>query len=867
MKHCLSAILMAIFLVSCADKELNAPDMDNNPQSDVSTADDVLVSGQCRVLFSEEVTAALEASIESGAIQTKSTGIDQMFKEMGVTSAERLFPHAGEFEPRTRKEGLHRWYVLEYSEAVSYTKASGGLEGLPGVEFVEPVRKIKINDYAFNDTFYDQMWGLNNLNKPKYDINVIPVWENYTTGNPDVIVSVVDNGVEIKHEDLADNCLKSGHYNSVDGTSAIYPGDHGTHVAGTIAAVGNNGMGVVGIAGGDAKKGQKGVKILSCQIFKQLPDGSTANGNSAAAIKWGADHGAVISQNSWGYTFDSDGDGNVTGDELRRALAATASDSDVAAIDYFIKYAGCDNNGNQLPDSPMKGGVVIFAAGNDNIANGAPANYEPVIAVGSFASDGTKSSFSNYGPWVDIAAPGSEILSTVTGGGYASMNGTSMACPHVSGVAALVLSHHGGPGFTNEMLKEKLLKSANSTDFPSSYQIGPMIDAYGAMTYGTDAAPAKVTDLAVSSRANTLDLAWTVPADEEGKPAYGFLILYGKDKTKIEDATSANYKSVSFTTFTPDLAAGKKAEFSIKGLDFEAEYFVKVFAYSYGRNYSDPTEVHSVKTSANNLPVITNLYEGSYSIKSYEVLEVPFIISDPDGHVVEAEVTCAATHVFSPSLEADSYVFKVVGKEVAPGDYEAVFTATDEYGAKATYKMPFSVLDNEAPVIIKEIEDILLSAKGKEMSIDMTEYVTDPDGEQLKYDITVSNNKVVHVTPRADRLYVTALAYGLVDVEIAASDVRGEKVVFNFKVLVKDPSDPVSVYPNPVTDYVNVGTLDMAETVITITSSTGKVMHEETSQVSGIEPARIDMTGFAPGSYSVTVSFGGNEYKRTVVKL
>ncbi len=149
----------------------------------------------------------------------------------------------------------------------------------------------------------------------------------------------------------------------------------------------------------------------------------------------------------------------------------------------------------------------------------------------------------------------------------------------------------------------------------------------------------------------------------------------------------------------------------------------------------------------------------------------------------------------------------------------------------------------------------------------MNENVSDPDGEQLKYDITVSNNKVVHVTPRADRLYVTALAYGLVDVEIAASDVRGEKVVFNFKVLVKDPSDPVSVYPNPVTDYVNVGTLDMAETVITITSSTGKVMHEETSQVSGIEPARIDMTGFAPGSYSVTVSFGGNEYKRTVVKL
>lgn len=864
MKRCLSAILMAILLVSCVDKEFNAPDMDNYPQSDVSAADNALVPGECKVFFSEEVTAAIEASLESGEVMTKSVAIDQMFKEMGVTSMKRLFPHAGEFEPRTRKEGLHRWYVLEYSEQVTYTKASGGLADLPGVEIVEPVRKIKINDYAFNDTFYDQMWGLNNLNKPKYDINVIPVWENYTTGNPDIIVSVVDEGVEIKHEDLADNCLKSGHYNTLNNTSTIVPGNHGTHVAGTIAAVGNNGKGVVGIAGGDAKKGQKGVKIMSCQI---LSDETTARGNSAAAIKWGADHGAVISQNSWGYNYDDDGDGNLTGDELRSAMAGKANDSDAAAIDYFIKYAGCDNNGNQLPDSPMKGGVVIFAAGNDNIENGAPANYESVIAVGSLAPDGTKSSFSNYGSWVDIAAPGTDILSTVTGGGYASMNGTSMACPHVSGVAALVLSHHGGPGFTNEMLKEKLLKGANSIDLPASYKIGPMLDAYGAMTYGTDAAPAKVTDLAVSTRANTLDLTWTVPSDEDGKPAYGFLILYGSDKTKIEEATSANYKSVSFATFTPGLAVGKKAEFSVKGLDFETEYFVKVLAYSYGRNYSDPTDVQSVKTSANNLPVITNLYDGSYSIKSYEVLEVPFTISDPDGHTVEVQVSCTAAHVFSPSFEADSYVFKVVGKEVAPGDYEAVFTATDEYGAKATYKMQFSVLDNEAPVILKEIEDILLSAKGKEMSIDMTEYVTDPDGEQLKYEVTVSNNKVVHLTPREDRMYVTALSYGLVDVEIAASDVRGEKAVFNFKVLVKDPSDPVSVYPNPVVDFVNVGTLDLAETVVTIVNSTGKVMYEGTSEVSGLEPARIDMSGYAPGTYSVNVAFGGNEYKRTVVKL
>ena len=121
-----------------------------------------------------------------------------------------------------------------------------------------------------------------------------------------------------------------------------------------------------------------------------------------------------------------------------------------------------DNSGNQLPNSMMKGGVVIFAAGNDGIENGAPANYAPVIAVGAISKDGTKASYSNYGSWCDIAAPGTDIVSTLPNGQYGNLTGTSMACPHVSGVAALVVSYCGGPGFTNDMLKEKLLKSANT---------------------------------------------------------------------------------------------------------------------------------------------------------------------------------------------------------------------------------------------------------------------------------------------------------------------------------------------------------------------------------------------------------------------
>ena len=160
-----------------------------------------------------------------------------------------------------------------------------------------------------------------------------------------------------------------------------------------------------------------------------------------------------------------------------------------------------------------------------------------------------------------------------------------------------------------------------------------------------------------------------------------------------------------------------------------------------------------------------------------------------------------------------------------------------------------------------------MTAKGREFIIDMTEYVDDPDGEQLKYEATISNPKVAHVTSKGNQLIGTALSYGSVDVTVVAKDARGEKVTFTFKVTVKDPSDPLSLYPNPVKDFLNVATLDLADTEIVISSSTGKVMFHEVMKVSAQDPARIDMTSYVPGTYSVHVKFGGKVYKKNVVKL
>lgn len=859
MKNFFYAVVMALLLVSCVEEEMNTS-ADVSAQVPETVSDKAFVQGMLNVYLSEEMAAELESSLSQGTMVTKSSDFNIALEDLNITSIRRVYPYAGEYEEVLKARGRHRWYEIRYAEGQPLTKASEELGLISGIEMVEPVRKIALNDY--NEM--DGLWGLDNVLNPQYDINVKPVWEHYTKGDPKVIVSVMDTGVDLKHEDLAGNMASTGHYNGLTGATSVVAGDHGTHVAGTIAAVGNNGKGITGIAGGDAAKGQKGVTIISSQMLPD--DGGNTNAAVNAMIQALAS-GAVISQNSWGYSFDFNGDGSITGDELTAQLAAEINPTLKNAVDDFIDLAGCDAAGNQLPNSPMKGGIVIFAAGNESVKNGAPANYERVMAVGSIASDGSKSTFSNYGDWVDICAPGTAILSTVPGNQYGELSGTSMACPHVSGVAALVLSYCGGPGFTNEMLWDKLIGGSNKTAVPASYQIGGLVDAYGAIVYGEDEAPAQVTDLKVEPLSNTLNLEWTATADEDDKPAYGYMVLYSTDKDKLEAATVDNYNTVGSAFCTPDLAAGKKVEFAVKGLEFSKEYYVKVLAYSYGLNYAEASEVVTVSTGKNNAPVIENLYTGKYEFKPAETLEVRFKITEPDGHDVEVTADATSDFTFAAVSGTDEYKLTVVGKNVKPGNYSATVKANDEYGMTASLKVNYTVLDNRPPEILNEIDDMLFTARGKELLLEMDEYVYDADEEQLDYEFYVSNDKVVHLVARKNRIYVTALSYGTADVEILATDVKGEEVVFSFKVLVKNPAEPVSVYPNPVTDYVNISTMDMADTDITITSATGKVVYNATEKVSGYEPAKINMTGCAPGVYSVAVSYGGNEYTQTIVKL
>ncbi len=852
--------------------------MEEETQTSVQEA--IYERGRLNVNFDEQTAQLIEEDLASGGIVTKasSPGIAALYGELGIESLERLFPYAGEYEPRTRAEGLHRWYKVTYKKTVSVTKASEKVEAIPGVIIAEPEPAVKISSY-FNDPYAKYQWHYHNdgtlssKHKSGADINVLPVWQNYTVGSEKVIVSVVDGGIDYGHEDLAD--AYAGGRNFVSG-GKVTAHTHGTHVAGTIGAVSNNGKGVEGIAGGDASQGIKGVRLLSCQIFETSSDGSDNGGDSATAIKWGADNGAVISQNSWGYDYDSNNDGKLTGSEYEAAMAATISSAHKAAVDYFIKYAGCDNDGNQLPDSPMKGGVVIFAAGNDAIENGAPANYEPIIAVGSIGPDYSRAYYSNYGSWVDIAAPGGDsyfdngqIYSTLPDNKYGWMQGTSMACPHVSGVAALIVSYYGGQGFTNDMLKERLIGGARKDVLSSNAKIGPLADALGSIVYGDSQAPAPVGDYSVEAKANNLNFSWEVTSDKNGNNAYGFILFAAKDKALFSNLDYGNIPSGMSSTvvYSKEASQGDEISGGIKDLDFGTPYYTAIVAFSYGRNFSGLSEIKAVNTLPNNPPVIETSYTGDYRIPSHTTLTIPFTISDPDGHdfTVKYQPATTSAETFGLNSASGGYELKISGPLADAGVYTAHVIASDKWDS-TDYGITFEILENHPPVVIKQIEDMILDAPGSKFSIDMSEYVEDPDGETLKYSIQNRNVSVLHINPKDNILNGTALDYGVASVTVTGADAKNKTAEFSFRVAIPDPEKPVTAYPNPVVDYLYVGTGALASTEITIRSETGSLIFRTVSDVSILNPAVIDMSGEAPGKYLVTVKIGDNEYNQTIVK-
>lgn len=835
-----------ILLASC-EKEFH------QHQEPVINKTESFAKGEANVLFCEETVS----KIEDGTVSPS---------YLGLITLERLFPYSEQFEERKRREGLHRWYKVSYDISGPDTKSKDGIDGLEGVEEFVPVRNARLASY-FNDPKAINQWHYMNDGTTSSqfaagaDINVETVWQDYTTGDRSVIVAVIDQGVDYTHEDLAANYI--GGYNFVtDGK--ITADDHGTHVAGTIAAVNNNGIGVSGIAGGDAAKGVSGVGILSCQIFS----GSKSTQHGPEALVWAADNGAVIANNSWGYVFQDS-----------EASKKAVIDADLkAAIDYFIKYAGCDNDGNQLPDSPMKGGVVIFAAGNDSWDSNPICAYDPVISVGAIGPNYSRAYYSNYGEWVDIAAPGGtakvssgQILSTVASGKYSTMQGTSMACPHVSGVAALIVSYHGGPGFTNDMLKERLLGGTRKDVLPLDAKIGPLVDALGSITYGGTTAPESVSHYDVNIIGNTLTITLNVTEDRDDVKAYEYLVVVTPASISIPDIDidALPEEAFLYRFRTGAAEVGKAINLVIQDLAFETEYDLHLAGRDYAGNVSQWSEIKRINTEANNPPVISP--EQGYQkivLKAQESVSIPFHIYDPEGGELTVTLSKGMSGAAIKRVEGNVWTFSVTGSIANPGVYTGEITATDTGNLTSIYKVEYEILRNSAPEVVRQISDILTFTAGEKFEFDLNEYFSDSDGETLSYKVTEGNRNVAKASVEGSRLIVNSVGFGSTSVTVTAADARKATADLVIRIVVKNVSNMLEIYPVPVETVVNIKTGEPKPTDIAILTMNGQTVIEEKGKtVSAFDPAVIDMTDCAPGRYKVRVIIDDKTYDRVITKI
>ena len=359
------------------------------------------------------------------------------------------------------------WYILsiENSSFESSVEASNYFYETGNFDDVDPafMFNFKVNAIP-NDPMFGQQWGLKNNSYPGVDINVTAAWD--ITRGAGAKVAVVDQGIDPNHNDLKAN-FYSLSYDAQSGTSpSVYKSynNHGTHVAGTVAAVWNNNLQVVGVAPES--------KII--RVSHDLYASSTISSELAGGINWAWQNGADVITNSWG-----DQGGALYG-QLHSAIL------EEAIVNAMTK----GRNG--------LGSVVTFAAGNKSPVMDYPGNFhDDILTVGAIASNGTRSSFSGYGTKLDVVAPGSNILSTLPNNMTGTMNGTSMATPHVAGVAALVISQH--PTYTRSQVVSAIEGSArklsgysfsNQTGRPNgtwNEQVGyGLVDAYAAINYTSD---------------------------------------------------------------------------------------------------------------------------------------------------------------------------------------------------------------------------------------------------------------------------------------------------------------------------------------------------------------------------------------------
>lgn len=392
-----------------------------------------------------------------GTQSTVFSSLGQAFGENSVLSVKPFQTDKKMFVVRMAKDGI-------VSAAITKLKSESK------VEIAEPNYVMRAFDLP-NDTDFAKLWGIKNTGQadssgqtgtPNSDVNVVPLWEQGFKGSRNVLVAVIDTGIDFTHPDLKDNMFVNagevagngkdddgnGFVDDVNGWNFAANSNaskddhgHGSHCAGTIGGVGNNGMGVVGV---NWEVSLLPVKFLDASGGGSL-QGAIESINYARLMK------ANIMSNSWG------------GGGYSEALKKAIEDARDAGI-IFVAAAGNESNNND--SSPT------YPAAYD-VAN--------VIAVAATDNRDTIAGFSNFGTrTVHVAAPGVKVYSTVKDGGYDTYSGTSMACPHVAGVSALLLA--ANPTWTVAEIKDRLIKTSDKVPaLRKKVMAKGRVNAYNAM--------------------------------------------------------------------------------------------------------------------------------------------------------------------------------------------------------------------------------------------------------------------------------------------------------------------------------------------------------------------------------------------------
>lgn len=790
-----------------------------------------MLQGVLRMKVNEALASTLEqrtfARSTDGNILTGVQSIDQLNRQFNVRKFTRVFPHAGKNEARHRKYGLHRWYEVTLDKRMPIAHVLQSYQSDKRILKVEPVYKKAIIGSGspsfgprlisqlasangvltapFNDPLINSQWHYHNTGQsggsPNADISLFEAWK-IQTGEPDVIIAVTDGGVDVDHPDLMpnlwtnkgevpDNNLDDDNNGYVDdvhgfsfvhGSGSILPDNHGTHVAGTVGAVTNNHEGVAGVAGGSGKG--DGVRIMSAAVFHadSLSDGF------AEAYVYSADNGAVISQNSWGYT-----------------LPGVFEQVVLDAIDYFIAEAGKNEAGQQT--GPMNGGLAIFSAGNyDTEGDYYPAAYEPVLAVASSTHQDKRAQYSNYGAWVDITAPGGEtyqnreegVISTLPFGSYGWYMGTSMACPHVSGVAGLVVSEFGRQGLTPHTVRQRLIQSVDNI-----YTLNPgfkgklgsgRLNAHLALRQGDQRAPEPILDLRVASKdVGQITLSWTAPPDPGG-----FVTAYDL-RYSTRPITEANFDGARPVSGLPaPRAAGAEETFTVRDLPGGVQFYFAIRSVDFEQNVSrlsnvvaetsarTPIITVSPKSLSTNLKtaevsrqsiVITNSGEGplKYSISLSEAPH-PFVNIKPTEGIVQAHENATVT------LQLDA-------AGLLAGKYRQTLTISSNDPVTPSVELHVSLVVTNNGFPIASINPLTIDFKSAQVgsTVSRKVIVANAGSESLIINKISFDNKSFKSTTK---LPLTIRPFEDAEVEITFTPSQIGKVPAEILLQTNDPSKP-----------------------------------------------------------------------------